>query len=431
MKRTCYLNDIKKYENKKVIVEGHISEKRDIGKLIFLVLRDRTCSLQVIFKKDSVSDSVFDLCKKVPKESYVRIKGEVKKNEKAPGGYEIKADSLEVIHESETPLPIDLTGRIETGLDKRLDWRFLDLRKKEVMNIFLFESELVWLLEEHMRREGFIRVFFSRITGEATEGGADYFPVLYFNREAFLAQSPQLYKESILASGIDRVYDLGFVYRAEPHHTTRHLTEYMSFDAEMVTDDMEDILKVQEGMLNYAIAQLKEKSWFEKFDVSIAIKEKFPRIPFSEAQEIAKNKGAEIEKSDLTPEAERKIGEYVKESYDCDFVFITDFPFEKKPFYLMRKDDDPSLTYSFDLLFKGLEITSGGLREHRYNERVKNIKDKGLDPASFDHLRFWKYGMPPHGGFGLGVERLTEKLLNLSNIREATLLPRDPDRLKP
>ncbi len=429
MIRTCYLGEIKEYEGKDVVVEGHIVEKRDIGKLLFIILRDRTADVQILFKKNEMPEEEFQNAKKVPKESFVRVKGSVVKNEKAPAGYEIKATSLEVINESETPLPIDLSGKIETSLDKRLDWRFLDLRKREVMNIFLFESDLVGYLEEFIRKEGFVRVFFSRITGEATEGGADYFPVLYFNREAFLAQSPQLYKESILVSGIDRVYDLGFVYRAEPHHTTRHLTEYMSFDVEMVTEDMEDLLVLQEKMMNYLTKKLDENQWFNKMSVNIHVPSKFPRITFEEAQEIAKERGAEIEKSDLTPEAERKVGEYALESYDSDFVFIVDFPFEKKPFYLMRKNDN--LTYSFDLLFKGLEITSGGIREHRYEERVKNMQLKGLDPETYDHLRFWKYGMPPHGGFGLGIERLVEKFLDLKNIREATLLPRDPERLKP
>ncbi len=432
MLKACFIEELKEYENKEVVISGHIEEKRDIGKLLFLILRDRTSSVQVIFKKSDVEEEIFNIAKKVPKESYVKIKGRVIKNEKAPNGYEIKASLIDVLSPAETPLPIDLSGKIETSLDKRLDWRFLDLRRHEVMNVFLFESKIVWLLEEYVRKNGFVRVFFSRLTGEATEGGADYFPVLYFDKEAFLAQSPQLYKESILASGIDKVYDLGFVYRAEPHHTTRHLTEFMSFDVEFVTDDMEDVLKLQENMFNYAINKLHEEGYFDKFSTSIAIKEKFPRIRFEEAQEIVRSYGVEVEKYDLTPEGERKIGEYAKETYDCDFVFITHYPFEKKPFYLMREEDNPFITLSFDLLFRGLEITSGGLREHRYEQRVRNIEDKGLDPKAFEnHLRFWKYGMPPHGGFGLGIERLVEKFLNLDNVREATLLPRDPDRLMP
>ncbi len=419
MIRSSYIAHLKEGEE---VLAGFVHEKRDLGKLLFIILKDKTGEIQVVFKKNAVSEETFKTAKKVSRESFVKVQGEVKSSEKAPGGRELIAKSIEIINKAETPLPIEISGKVETNLDKRIDWRFLDMRRPEVMRIFNLESKFVKALEDFMHDEGFTRLFFSRITGEATEGGADYFPVLYFDKEAFLAQSPQLYKESVLLSGIDKVYDLGFVYRAEPHHTTRHLTEFMSFDVEFVTDEMKDALQLQEKLLNYA---------FNKAGIEVRIPKRFPVVSFEEAQEIAKSRGAELEKHDLTPEAERKLGEYALESYDSDFIFVIDFPFEKKPFYLMRKENEPDLTYSFDLLFKGLEITSGGLREHRYEKRVENIKAKGLDPEKFDHLRFFKYGMPPHAGFGLGIERVIEKALNLSNIREATLLPRDPERLKP
>lgn len=419
MFRTSYIADIKDDKQK---LAGFVHEKRDLGKLIFIILRDKTGEVQVVFKKNVVDEKTFAIAKKVSKESFIRVEGEVKINEKAPGGKELIAENIEVVNKADVPLPIEISGKIETNLDKRIDWRFLDMRRPEIMYIFTVESKFVKALEDYMHEHGFTRIFFSRLTGEATEGGADYFPVLYFDKEAFLAQSPQLYKESILLSGIDKVYDLGFVYRAEPHHTTRHLTEFMSFDVEFVTDDMNDALKLQEELLSYA---------FERVGIDVKIPKKFPVVSFDEAQEIAKNRGTELKKYDLTPEAERKLGEYALEAYDSDFIFVVNFPFEKKPFYLMRKEDNPDLTYSFDLLFRGLEITSGGLREHRYEKRVENIKAKGLDPEQFDHLRFFKYGMPPHAGFGLGIERVIEKALNLGNVREATLLPRDSERLKP
>ncbi|NPA38424.1 MAG: aspartate--tRNA(Asn) ligase [Candidatus Nanohaloarchaeota archaeon] len=419
MIRTNYIKDLKESEE---TIAGFLKEKRDLGKLIFLIVYDRSGEIQAVFKKNQLDEETFKKAKKVARESFIQIKGKVSKNEKAPGGKEILAETLTIINEAETPLPIEISGKVETNLDKRIKWRFLDLRRPEIQEIFVKESAFVKALEDFMHQQGFTRLFFSRITGEATEGGADYFPVLYFDKEAFLAQSPQLYKESVLLSGMDKVYDLGFVYRAEPHHTTRHLTEFMSFDVEMVTDNMQDLLELQREMLAYA---------FEKAQISVKIPKTIPVVSFEEAQQIAKEKGAELEKHDLTPEAERKLGEYALEKYDSDFIFVIDFPFEKKPFYLMRHENNPELTHSFDLLFRGLEITSGGLREHRYEERAKNMKEKGLDPEKFDHLRFFKYGMPPHGGFGMGIERVIEKALKLGNVREATLLPRDPENLEP
>ena len=435
MLRTHYSKDVfKEEEGKEVILMGSVKEKRDLGKVVFVVLRDMYSNLQVLFKKGELEEKYIEEIKKLPRESMIKVRGIVKHNDKAPNSVEILAKSLEIINEAESPLPIEISGQIETNLDKRIDWRFLDMRREEVRDVFIFESKLLGYLEEYLRKEEFVRLLFSRITGEATEGGAEYFPLLYYEREAFLAQSPQLYKESALLSGIDKVYDVGFVYRAEPHHTTRHLSEFMSFDIEMVTDNLQDILNTEEDMIRYAINKLREedRELINKVGMDVSLpKTRFPVIKFREANKILESLGVEIEENDLTPEGERKIGDYVKEKYGSDFVFITHYPFEKKPFYLMREESDPSLTISFDLLFKGLEITSGGIREHRYEVRVKNMKEKGLDPEKFDHLRFWKYGMPPHGGLGLGIERLTEKFLGLNNVREATLLPRDPTRVNP
>jgi len=428
-----YSKDLKVDE--KVEYRGFLRERRDIGKLLFLIVSDKYGQIQVTAKKGEVDEEIFKLMKKVNRESYVSVKGLVVKNEKAPNGIEIKPESFEVINEAEAPLPIELDERIETGLDKRLDWRFLDMRRQRAMDIFRFQSAIIKHLNDFMNKNGYERIFSSRITGAATEGGADYFPIMYFNKEAFLAQSPQLYKEAVLLSGIDKVFEIGFVYRAEPHHTTRHLCEYVSYDVELVTDNMDQVMDAEEEILQYLIKKIKEeqKDILERFNVEIKLPKKIPRITLEEANNILKDMGVEIEEGDLTPEGERKICEYVLDKYDSDFVFITKFPFEKKPFYIMKSPDydKTGLSESFDLLFKGLEITSGGQREHRYEERVKNIKDKGLDPETFDHLRFFKYGMPPHGGFAIGIERLTEKILGLSNVREASLTPRDPDRLVP
>ncbi len=437
MEERTHIYELKnKNENENVSILGHVYEIRDLGKLIFLILREKNSLVQVVFKKGVSQEEEFKKAKSVKKESFVEIKGKLKKNDKAITGFEIIGDKINIISVSDTPLPIDVSGKIESTLDKRLDWRFIDMKNPKVMGIFLLQSKLVGYMEEFLRKEGFVRIFTSRITNAATEGGADYFPIMYFDKEAFLAQSPQLYKESVLVSGIDRVYDVGMVYRAEPHNTTRHLCEYISFDVEMVSRGIEDILNLQENLVRYSLKRLinndEIKSILERFDANINVPKRIPAISFDEALKIAKEMGAkEIEEFDLTPECERKICEYFSNNENVDFVVVKDFPFKKKPFYIMRNEENPNVCYAFDLLYRGLELTSGGQREHRYEERIRNMKEKGIDPETFDHLRFFRYGMPPHAGFGLGIERFTSLILGLKNVREASLTPRDPDRLIP
>jgi aspartyl-tRNA synthetase len=392
--------------------------------------------MQLVINKKNVDAETFKTEKELTKEDFIVVEGKVVSNEKAPYmNREVVVSKMSVVAEADAPLPIDVSGKIESTLDKRLDWRFIDMKNPDVLEVFLFQSKLVGFMEEFLRNNGFVRIFTSRITNAATEGGADYFPIMYFDKEAFLAQSPQLYKESVLVSGIDRVYDIGMVYRAEPHHTPRHLCEYVSFDIEMVLESMQDVLYIQQEMLRHAFEKLnKDKQVSEmlkKRDIKLEFPKKIPQISFEEANEILKSLNVETDKHDLTPEGERKICEYFSKTKKSEFVVVHGFPFKKKPFYLMRHEDNPDLTYSFDLLYRGLEITSGGQREHRYEERAKNIKDKGLVVEQFDHLRFFKYGMPPHGGLGLGIERLTAQMLEIKNVREASLTPRDPERLVP
>lgn len=429
MLRTHYSNEVPKKNGTKVKLAGWAERVRVLGKIAFLVLRDRYGRIQVTTKDPKMIEKF----KEITMESFIVVEGEVKLNKEAPNGLEIIPSEVEIISKAHVPLPLDLSGKIESTLKKRLDWRFIDLRQQKHFAIFLLQSEIVHILEEFMQRNGFIRVFTSRLTNVATEGGADYFPVKYFDKQAFLVQSPQLYKESLLAAGYDRVYDVGFVYRAEPHHTPRHLCEYISFDFEMVTDSMEEIMGLEEEMLRYLFRELKKrcKDILTLYDAKLEFPKKIPRLTLEEINKILKEQGVETEEGDLTPQGERAICEYAKKKWKSEFVFVTEFPFATKPFYVMRKSGDPSKAWSFDLLYRGLEITTGGLREHRYEERVKNIKEKGLDPKQYYHLNFFKYGMPPHGGLAIGVERLTMKILDLPNVREAALLPRDPERLIP
>ncbi|MCK5299728.1 MAG: aspartate--tRNA(Asn) ligase [Candidatus Aenigmarchaeota archaeon] len=428
--RNEYSNEIK--AGKKVKVVGWVHDIRDLGKLIFTILRDKEGQMQITAKKNETDEDIFNTIKKLNKEDLIKIEGICEKNERAPGGVEIKPQKIEIIEKSASPLPIELTGKIDSNIDRRFDWRFLDMRIKKNMDIFLLQNMITDQFHTFMQENKFTRIFSSRINGAATEGGTEYFPIMYFNKEAFLAQSPQLAKESVLASGLDRVYDIGFVYRAEPHHTTRHLCEYVSLDFEMVTDDMEEVMQMEEEFLKYCLKNLnkKAKHILDEYETTISIPKKIPRITLKEANKILKDMKVETDENDLTPDGEKAICKYVKKKYDEDFVYITEFPYKKKPFYIMKKEGSGPC-HSFDLLYRGLEITSGGQREHRYDERVKNIKEKGIDPTTFDHMRFFKYGMPPHGGMGFGLERFTQMILNLKNVREATLMPRDPDRLIP
>ncbi|MBU5678320.1 MAG: aspartate--tRNA(Asn) ligase [Candidatus Aenigmatarchaeota archaeon] len=427
MLRTHYSKDIPKVEGSKVKVAGFVETVREVGKICFLILRDRYGTIQITTKEKNF----IKMFKDIPRESFIAIEGNVTLNQEARNGFEIIPTNVEIITKAEKPLPIDFSGKIKTTLEKRIDWRFLDMRNPKNMAIFLLQSEIVALLTEFMHRNNFVRIFTSRLTDAATEGGAEYFKVLYFDKTAYLAQSPQLYKEAILASGIDRVYDIGFVYRAEPHHTPRHLCEYASFDIEMVCKSLDEILDMEENLIKFIFSELNKRceEILKMYKTKLETPEKIPRIEFKRANKILKSLGIERDPYDLTSEGEKALCNYCKEKYGTSLAFVTEFPFKKKPFYLMKKDNE--LCYSFDLLFNGMEITSGGVREHRYEERVKNIIEKGLSPEHYDHLRFWKYGMPPHGGFAIGIERLTLQILGLENIREVTLLPRDPERLKP
>ncbi|MEM7826743.1 MAG: aspartate--tRNA(Asn) ligase [Candidatus Aenigmatarchaeota archaeon] len=424
----CYTKDIPNINGKKVRVAGFVEAIRDIGKLKFLVLRDREGKIQVTSRDEEIGRVINSLTK----ESFIVVDGRVKLNKQAPNGREIIPKKIDVLSRAETPLPLDISGKIESTLDKRIDWRFIDMRNPKNMSVFILQSDIVKYISDFMHKNGFIRIFTSRLTNAATEGGANYFPILYFEKEGFLAQSPQLYKESILASGIDRVYDIGFVYRAEPHHTPRHLCEYVSFDLEMVCNSLLDILNMEQAMIKFVFRKINEKNKeiLDMYGINLEVPNRIPRLTFNEANEILSKLSVRIDDYDLSQEGEKEICKYCEERYGTGLVFITEFPFKKKPFYIMRKENS-DLCYSFDLLFRGLEITSGGQREHRYDKRVENLRLKGLDPRKYDHLRFWRYGMPPHGGFAIGLERLTMQILKLDNVREATLLPRDPERLTP
>ncbi len=417
------------------VIAGWVDTVRVHGGLVFVVVRDRTGRIQVVAKKN-VSKEAWRIAKSLTPESVIAVYGTLVESKAALGGREIRAKEI-VVYSRADPLPIDVRDHTKTALAKRLDWRFLDLRNPRNMTIFLVEAEMAKAAREWFNKNGFVEIFTSKIVGAATEGGAEVFSIVYFDRPAFLAQSPQLYKQMGVIAGFEKVYEIGPAFRAEPHHTTRHLTEYTSVDLEMgFIDSYEDVMDAVEGVVRSMVeaAQRLRKRIEEYFPGAVLeLPKKIPRITIREAYKLLEQAGVSVEwGEDLSSEAERKLGEIVEKEYGSPIVFVTEYPWKARPFYTMKKPDDPEWTLSFDLLFRGLEIATGGQREHRYDVLVKQIEEKGLNPKSFEwYLSMFRYGAPPHGGAGIGLERVVMQTLGLTNIREARLLPRDPERLTP
>ncbi len=415
---------------KKVLLYGWVHEIRDLGGLVFVILRDREGFAQITLPKKKVDPEVFARAKKVRRESVVKVVGVVKKEEKAPNGFEIIPEEFEVLNEADAPLPLDVTEKVPAELDTRLDHRYLDLRKPRVFAIFKIRSEVLNAVREFFHERGFIEVNTPKIVSTATEGGTELFPISYFEREAFLNQSPQLYKQTLMAAGFDRVFEIGPIFRAEEHNTVRHLNEATSIDIEVSFTDHEGVMKVLEDLVVFIHEKVLEncQKQLEWVKANLEVPEKpFERITYDEAIEIVSKKEEVPWGEDLSTAALKTLAEHFGGYY-----FITDWPTESKPFYAMPYEDRPEVCKSFDLMKGWLELASGAQRIHKYDLLVERIKAQGLEPESFGfYLEAFRYGMPPHAGWGLGVERLLMAMLNLKNIREAVLFPRDRQRLVP
>ena len=421
------------------VVAGFVHEVRRLKNIVFIVLRDVSGFIQVTAKRGVVSDRVFDLLSGVKRESVIAVEGEAFESKISKLGLEIVPKDVEVLCESLEPPAIEFyrTDLVKTGLDKRLRYRFLDLRNPKTMTIFRVQSLVCQAIDEFFREKGFTEVHTSKLVAQATESGANVFPVDYFGRRAYLAQSPQFYKQMLMAAGFERVFEVGPVFRAEKHHTPRHLCEYVSIDFEVsYIESDEDVMKLVEEMIAHACQTVEEKcrNELEILGVEVEpVKTPLPRIPMREAYKLLEKRGFKTQLlEDLDPEGERLLSRIVREEYGSGLFFLNEYPWPPRPFYTMRIEKTPEWTRSFDLIWDGLEITTGGQREHRYDRLVNQCREKGLNPEEFRfYLEFFRYGIPPHGGSGTGLERLTMKLLRLDNIREATLLPRDPERLVP
>ncbi len=417
---------------------GWVHRIRDLGRLKFILVRDRTGVLQVVVKKGESPDEVVEAAGDLRLESVVCFEG-VLVESRSRLGVELKAERLVVLSEPVEPLPLEPDTSTEAGLATRLNYRWLDARNPRVAKIFVFEAWVARVFRDYYARQGFVEIFTPKIVAAGTESGAEVFPVMYFGREAYLAQSPQFYKQMAVIAGLERVFEVGPVFRAEPHHTTRHLTEYHSLDIEVgFIEGPEDVMRLVEGFFRELAEGMRRdpeaREAAEEYGAELRVPREIPRVSIRDAYRILEERyGKRIPYGeDLDPEAERLLGRYASEVYDSDFIFVTEYPWKARPFYTMRLEDDPEWTTGFDLLMRGLEVVTGSQREHRYEKLLENLRDKGLDPESFRfYLDFFKHGAPPHGGAGMGLERIVMQALRLPNIREARLLPRDPERVLP
>src|SRR5919197_1484674 len=426
IKRTHYAHQLDdQLVGQQVKVGGWIEDVRDIGKLAFVTIRDVTGACQAIVMGDNVQAAV-----QAPRQSAVIIAGMVQKSKAKDFPVEVKVSEFTVLTKAVHPLPIDPTGRVESAIDKRLDARALDLRTPKVAAIFKLRSAGLQVIRDTLHSEGFLEVNTPKIIGSASEGGANLFGFDYFGkRKAYLAQSPQLYKEQ-LTLGLDRVFEIGPYFRAENSHTVRHLTEFTSVDIEAAFLDYEDVMDVVEKVVKNIIAAFHEKHRADLHlaggkDISVS---KIDRLTYEQCLDELAKEGEKLQfGDDLSDAALRKLGEIHRGLY-----FIMDWPLKLKPFYIHEKDDNPKMSKSFDLQHGYLELVSGGRRLHDPAKLRSRLEEQGLNPASFEeHLKAFDWGMPPHSGWGLGYDRLLMVLTGSQNVRDVVLYPRDTDRLTP
>lgn len=419
-------------DGSEVTLAGHAHEIRDLGGICFLVLRDREGFAQITLLTKRVDKNVLETVRGLSRESVVLVRGKVKAEPKAPRGFEIMPTAVEVLARADSPLPLDPTGKVDAELDTRLDSRFMDLRRPVSMAVFQIESEVLRSLRDSFYENGFVEVLTPKIVATATEGGTALFPISYFEKEAFLNQSPQLYKQILMASGLDRIFEIGPIFRAEEHDTRRHLNEAISVDVEVSYADHEDVMKLLENTLASAYRFVADncKSELEILNVDLQVpKTPFRRVTYTEALEMAREGGkASMEwGDDIDTETEHFLGQTIGEHY-----FLTDWPAKVKPYYTQPYEDRPNVSKGFDLMHPTMELASGAQRVHDYNLLVERIKAQGLNPDGFEfYLKAFRYGMPPHAGWGLGLGRLVQTMLGLENIRDAVLFPRDRRRLVP
>lgn len=429
MKRTKII-DLSASLGQTVKIAGFLHALRDQGKIAFLRLRDNSGSVQIV--TGSWKKEVYESLKSTTIESVLEIEGLVKESKQVPEGFEIDADKITILSLSAAQLPIPVAvekGSGDVDVTNRFDWRWLDLRLSDKHKIFKLWTALESGARNYFLSNGFTQLYSPNMMSTASEGGAEFFEVKYFDRKAYLAQSPQFYKQMAMASGMEKIFMVGPVFRAEESFTTRHMTEFTGWDVEIsYIDSHHDVMDMEEALLTSAFQEAKNV--LPDLEVPAS---PFPRIPFAQVKAKLKQAGIASEKDhDLSPEEERELAKIVKEETGSDFVFVIDYPPAGRAFYHMRHEDNDKLTKGFDLLYRGLEITTGAQREHRIDVLEKQALEKGVELESIkDYLNFFRYGCPPHGGIGMGPGRLVMKILGLDSVKDATFLPRDVKRLRP
>jgi nondiscriminating aspartyl-tRNA synthetase len=416
---------VREHEGKKITVSGWVHRIRELGAVSFVLLRDRTGMVQLVFDGKS----------ELAPEHVVSATGTVAANEKAPGGFEVQVEQTETLGASHGELPIAVNQDPESiGIDALLDNRLLSLRIPKVRSIFAIQATIADAFADYLRGQGFTEIKTSKLIGTGTEGGTGLFAVDYFGDRVYLAQSPQFYKQAMVASGMERVFEIGAAYRAEKHDTPRHLNEYVSLDVEMgFIDSHEDLMDLEVGLLSHIFDAVgsRNQADLEAFGATVPdakALQKTPRIDHDEAKKIASDRiGKKV--FEINPESERELCAWAQDEHGVPAVFVSAFPRKKRPFYTYP---DGIKTKSFDLLFRGLEITTGGQRIHDYEMLLDTLPKFGLTEEGLgDYCQIFKYGCPPHGGFAIGLERLTQQILGLQNVKEASLFPRDRKRIRP
>ena len=428
--------DFEKYENQVITIKGTIHNIRMMSDFAFVILRTARDTIQCVYAEEF---SDYRMAEDVKEECAAKITGKVVAGETKDGGkrYEVQIHNIELLsHPAEIPPVVITKKQVNCDLSTKLDYRPVTLRNPKERAIFKLQEGIARGFREFLSTQGFTEIRSPKINFAGAEGGTNVFKLDYFGKQVFLAQSPQLYKQALVAV-YERVFEIAPVFRAEHHDTSRHLNEYISMDFEMgFIDSFEDIMNMEAGLLKYIMNLLKTeyKNEVDLLHIDIPEIKEIPVLKFMDAKEILMKqfKYKPSDMKDFDPEEEQLLGKYAKKQFNSDFIFITHYPSKKRPFYTMDDPEDPEYTLSFDLLFRGLEITSGGQRIHDYNAQVEKMVKLGMDPEQFaTYLMLHKYGAPPHGGLGLGLERLTMHLLGAKNVREATMFPRDINRVSP
>ena len=421
------------YEGKEIRMNGAVHTIRHMGEVAFVILRKSRGLVQCVYEAGGTNFDIRDL----KEESAVEVMGVVKAEERAPQGFEIRLKEIRVLSQPAEPLPLAVSKwKLNTSLETKLSLRPISLRNVRERAKFKIQEGIVRGFRDYLLSQGFTEIRTPKIVARGAEGGSNVFKLEYFNKKAELGQSPQFYKQTMVGV-YDRVFEAAPVFRAEKHNTTRHLNEYTSLDFEMgYIDSFRDVMDMETGMLQYVIKLLEQdyKKELDMLGVTLPEVGRIPVVRFDQAKELVSRKYDRKIRNpyDLEPEEELLIGRYFQEEYGSDFVFVTHYPSKKRPFYAMDDPADPRFTLSFDLLFRGLEVTTGGQRIHDYREITAKMEKRGMDPEDIaSYLMIFKYGMPPHGGLGIGLERLTMRLLDEQNVREASLFPRDVTRLEP